>query len=67
VPDEVLTRRKQGFGMGGGGWLQERPELTCGVVATRRRGILARHAAPLHGTQFGCATLDRWIDRPSFV
>jgi len=71
VPDEVLTRPKQGFSGAGGRWLEERPQLT-GQVAARlaRQGIL-RSPRPhgLHGTQLWVLhVLDRWIEsaRPTF-
>jgi asparagine synthase (glutamine-hydrolysing) len=65
VPDEVLTRRKQGFGMGGGRWLQEHPELTQQVVSRlARRGILgSARMRSFHGTQLWVLhTLDRWLE-----
>jgi asparagine synthase (glutamine-hydrolysing) len=65
VPDEVLTRRKQGFGMGGGSWLQERPALNQEMMSRlARRGILgSARMRNFHGTQLWVLhTLDRWLE-----
>jgi len=65
VPDEVLARRKQGFSMGGGRWLAERPALTRRMAQRLTdMGILrSPRLHSFHGTQlWALHVLDRWIE-----
>jgi asparagine synthase (glutamine-hydrolysing) len=63
-PPEVLTRRKQGFGMPSGRWLEERPWLTRQVLQRLARLGLLRTDLPRHfrvSQLWTLHVLDSWI------